>query len=152
MFSLIKQLFDAPETPDAEAPDHAERVKVATCVVLLEAARADKDFGDEERLHIVETLRSRFDLSAGDAEELIGAATSARDESVDLWSFTNHINQGLTLPEKIEIIEEVWRVMFADGSLDGHEDVLIHKLSRLLNVTHKELIEAKLRVRAEGNG
>ena len=51
--------------------------------------------------------------------------------------------------EEMEVIEEVWRVIFADGTLDGHEDYLVHKLAKLLNLTHPQLIEAKMKVRGE---
>jgi hypothetical protein len=33
-----------------------------------------------------------------------------------------------------------------DGRLDKHEDYLMHKLSKLLNLYHGQLIDAKLRV------
>jgi uncharacterized tellurite resistance protein B-like protein len=148
MFNLIKQLFESPESPES-TETHDDRLRVATCVVLLEAARADDEFSAEERIHVVDTLKKRFTLSEPDANELIDAATNRRAESNDLWSFTNQINQALKTAEKIEIIEEVWRVIFADGGLDAHEDALIHKLSRLLNIHHQELIEAKMRVRSE---
>ncbi|MCP4642028.1 MAG: hypothetical protein GY851_16415, partial [bacterium] len=51
-----------------------------------------------------------------------------------------------------QIIEEVWRVIFADGRLDGHEDYLVHKLARLLNLNHPQLIAAKVKVMEESKG
>jgi uncharacterized tellurite resistance protein B-like protein len=37
-------------------------------------------------------------------------------------------------------------VIYADGSLTAHEDHIAHKLARLLNLTHPELIQAKVQV------
>ena len=51
--------------------------------------------------------------------------------------------------EKRQIIEEVWRVIYADGALDAHEDYLVHKLAKLLNLNHPQLIEAKMTVKGE---
>ena len=33
-----------------------------------------------------------------------------------------------------------------DGKLDRHEDHLMHRIARILNLTHPELIDAKVRV------
>ena len=66
--------------------------------------------------------------------------------SIDLWQFTNLINQNYSLEEKIRIIEMVWKIAYADGKLDKHEDYFLHKLSNLLRLTQKQLIEAKLKI------
>ena len=39
----------------------------------------------------------------------------------------------------------IWRVAYADGTIEKHEDYLVHKLARLLRLTHKQLIETKLK-------
>ena len=150
MFNNLKQLF-SPDTPDAQDNQNTshERLKIATCVILLEIAHADDDFCDEERKHIVEMLGSRFSLSPDEANELIEYATAARSESQDLWQFTNQINEACTKDEKMGIIEEVWRVVFADGGIGGHENHLTHQLGRLLNLTHGQVIDLKLKVLEE---
>lgn len=147
MLSSILALFSrqaegAPETRD-------ERVRLATCVILLEIAGADNEFSAAECERIVAILRERFDLSQEDAEELIRYADSRRAESSDLWKFTNAINQSCTNDEKMDILREVWRVIYADGTLDGHEDYLVHKLAKLLNLNHPQLIQTKMSVLKE---
>ncbi|HQE83317.1 MAG TPA: TerB family tellurite resistance protein, partial [Candidatus Hydrogenedentes bacterium] len=77
------------------------------------------------------------------------AANTRRAQSFDIWKFTNEINETCTLAEKKEIIGEVWRVIYADRSLSAHEDYIAHKLGRLLNLTHPDLIEAKVKVLEE---
>ena len=123
-----------------------ERLESATCVVLLEVAHADEEFSPEERGRIIAALRRQFSLTHEQAEELIAAAKTRWAQSNDLWKFTHEINKLCSIEEKKEIIEAVWRVIYADGVLSAHEDYIAHKLGRLLNLTHPELIEAKLRV------
>ena len=48
--------------------------------------------------------------------------------------------------KKTQIIEMVWEIIYIDGKLDQHEDYLVHKLARLLRLSHKQLIEAKLKI------
>jgi uncharacterized tellurite resistance protein B-like protein len=43
-------------------------------------------------------------------------------------------------------METLWKVVYADDRLHFYEDHLIHRLSRLMNLSHKQLIDAKKRV------
>ena len=135
----------------AEAPAR-NRLELATCVILVEAARADDEFTDVERRHIVDVLTSRFDLSQGDAKELIDEAITVRDESPDLWHFTHQLNDEFSREDKMQIMEEAWRLFYSDGVLEGHEDHLAHKLRDLLQLSQRELIDAKMKVLKEVRG
>lgn len=150
-FSLsnLRPLFSgvlAPQTPEKDSRSREERIRLATCVILLEAAQVDEEFLPEERDHIIGTLCGRFSMSPAEAAELVRSSAEKRGQQHDLWPFTHEINQYCSRQEKLEIIEEVWRVIYADGTLSGHEDHLAHKLAKLLNLAHPDLIEAKLRV------
>ncbi len=76
-------------------------------------------------------------------------AKRKREESVDLWEFTNLINQNYSKEEKRKIVEAAWRVIFADRRLHGYEDHFVHKLAKLLQLEHSDLIEAKLKAKYE---
>ncbi len=152
MIQALKSLF-SPETADSDvlppSSVREERLKVATCVVLLEMAMADDEFTAEERTSVDQSLRTRFALTEEDANKLIELATEERKESKDLWAFTHQINDSCNHDEKLEIIDEVWRVVVADGSIDGHENHLAHQLAKLFNLTHGELIESKTKILKE---
>ncbi|NIA13626.1 MAG: hypothetical protein GWP08_06050 [Nitrospiraceae bacterium] len=142
----------AEEAPSAPSETPGERFRLAACAILLEIAHADDQFAPAEREHILQTLCQRFDLSHAEAEELMEASSVKREASVDLWHFTRAINESCSREEKIGFMEEVWRVIYADGTLDAHEDYLVHKLAKLLNLAHPDLIDAKMRVLSEIRG
>lgn len=125
----------------------AVRHDLATCVVLLEAARADDEYTDAERTHIVDMLRARFALEAAEAEELLAEACDARETHPDLFRFTRAVNDHFPPGEKAAIVEDVWRLVYSDGTLTAHEDHLAHKIGKLLNLDHPTVIDAKLRAR-----
>jgi len=131
-------------------PEPSERPEIcyqlATCVVLLEAARIDHDFTRDERTQITAILQKQFALSEVEAEELLAVANAEHGATNDLWRFTNQINQTFSQDEKIRIMELVWRVFYSDGYLSGHEDHLAHKLRSLLNLNHPQMIQAKMAV------
>ncbi len=146
----MRRLFAGTQPLDeADAPADPARVRVATCVLLMEVAKTDDGFSDAERGRVVETLRERFDLSEAEANELMVLSATERGERNDLWYFTRAINEQCTVPEKRGIMKELWRIIYADGTLHSHEDYLAHKLARLLNLTHPQMIEAKLKVKQE---
>ena len=148
MHDLLKK-FLKKNTADSPAPqgnNNNSRIEVASCALLLEMANADGEFSEIERENIINLFKKDFNLSDEDVQELIEATNKELKESIDLWHFTNLINVNYSTQEKIRVIETVWRVIYSDGKLDVHEDYLVHKLATLLKLTHKELIDAKLKV------
>ncbi len=149
MFNFIRQtLIGGVCTPES-GPDNAERTRIAASVILLEAAQADHECTDEELDHVVKTLRSDFDLSGEHVEELLEIAHRKRSRAVDLFEFTDHINNEFSRDEKRSVLEAVWRIIYADGILEKHEDHFVRKLTHLLRLTHKDMIDAKLNAREQ---
>ncbi len=149
MFKRLAE-FLGPNDNTATRPSICYRL--ATCVILIEAARADDEFTAEERRRIIEVMKHRFALTDEEALELLEASEAARENSLDLFRFTNQINQSFSLAEKLTLVEEVWRIFYTDGYLDGHEDHLAHKLGDLLRLNHPQLINVKMRVLTEVRG
>jgi uncharacterized tellurite resistance protein B-like protein len=150
IFKLKNALIKRPEVaPDLQEQDEHERIQLATCVILLEVAKSDDEFSSIEKTTIAAILKKRFDISGDAVEELIEIAHRKREESVDLWEFTHLVNQNYTKEEKKKIVEGAWRVIYADDKLDAYEDHLVHRLAKLLQLDHSDLIEAKLKVKYE---
>ena len=146
MFDTIQRFFKpaAGGENNIEKNSDTHNVNVATCALLLEMAQIDGEFSVEEQKNIVGILKQEYQLSDDYIEEITKIAEQDLKESYDLWKFTNLINNYYDHDEKIKIIEIVWKIIYSDGNLDKHEDYLVHKLSRLLNLRHSELINAKL--------
>ncbi len=124
-----------------------QETAVAVCVLLLETAAADETLCMEEKERILEIIRERFQLSPEEAQALVEQARNQRKEAFDLFQFTSRINHHYTPEERTRLLEEIWRVIYADGILDAHEDYLVHKFARLLNLPQSQLIAAKMRIK-----
>lgn len=147
MKNFFKQFIQImPETGGAQI-NNEHRIKTAVCALLLEIAYSDDTYSDEEKNLITESIKKKFGLSEKEAEELIETAEKARNDSVDLWHFTNLINENYSLENKIALIEMLWEIIYANKVLDQYEDQLIHKLANLLTLDHKYLIAAKLKAK-----
>ena len=147
MIDLVKRFFGSPGAADASDPKAGtgHDVRIAACALFLEMANIDGEFSADERRNILAILGKDYQLPAEYATELAEAARQELEGSIDLWRFTNLINRNYSLAEKIQIIELMWEIAYADGKLDKHEDYLVHKLAKLLHLTHPQLIEAKLK-------
>jgi uncharacterized tellurite resistance protein B-like protein len=141
-----------PRDPARDAKADLGDIRIAACALFLEMARIDGEFTDEERGRILAILKNEYHLSDGDARKLVEATDQELEQSIDLWQFTKRINQHYSDEEKVSLIQMLWKIVYADGTLDKHERYLVHKLSGLLRLSHEELIGAKLRVTREGNG
>lgn len=146
MFDRIKRVLANKEHHKAASTDQvAERIRMAACVVLLEAAHSDDECTSDELDHVIEVMTRHFTVSREYAAELVGLAHLERQQAVDLWQFTSEINEQYSHAEKMAVMEAAWRIIRVDGRLDKHEDFFAHKLAKLLRLTHKDLIDAKLR-------
>jgi uncharacterized tellurite resistance protein B-like protein len=149
MIENIKKFFSEKiDTSDQESQVSSERsVSIASCALLLEMAHADSEFSQSERDNIIAILQSNFDMTEDDASDLLNLADLERKESLDLWQFTNLINQSYSREEKIRVAETLWRVIYTDGKVDKHEEYLMRKLTFLLDLQHQDMIEAKFKAR-----
>ncbi len=149
MLELFRKVFkNTGEPPSSEEKWEREiKLKVATCVILLEAAAADYELSQEELQKIIDLLKARFQMTASSVNELIETSKRERTNSFDIWHFTNLINEDLSVDEKYELMEMVWRVIYSDKALDKFENYIARKLLTLLRLDHSKFIELKLKVK-----
>lgn len=150
MLNFIKKtLMNREQNYSSEPVYGQEKTKIAAGVILLEAAHADNTCTAEELGHVIETLRSDFKLSEEQAKELVELANRERKNAVDLFEFTNHINNEFNKEEKKAVLQAVWHIIYIDGQLEKHEDYFARKLTHLLRLTPDDMIAAKLQARKE---
>jgi uncharacterized tellurite resistance protein B-like protein len=123
-----------------------ERLRIAACALLLEMALTDSDFNEGESHLISDLLQRNFEISAEAATELMEISRRERESSPDLYQFTREINENFTIEEKLDFVESLWRIVYADGVLDRYEDALMRQLTTLLRLSPREVIDLKLRV------
>ncbi len=148
MLASLKKIFakvSADDTEEAQR-DSEHDIRVATCALLVEIARIDETFTEQELDLVLSILRDKYDLSGETADALIAEAEAELKQSVDLWQFANLINANYTNDEKIEIVETLWQIVYVDGKMDQYEHYLMNKLKNLLRLSHNQLIDAKLKV------
>lgn len=148
MLNRMRRFFGKARVEETESKDSSagHDIRVATCALLVEIARIDETFSQDELKMLLSILKDKYGLSREHAEDLISEAENELENSLDLWQFARMINENYSNQEKIEIIETLWRIVFVDGRMDQHEHYLMNKLKNLLRLSHNQLIDAKLKV------
>jgi len=146
----LKDLFDnLLPTPgnDSQASEHA--LQLATAVMLVEVMRADATFHDGEREAVRAALRDKFALTDDEAARLAELAQTTAHQATDLYTFTSRIDERFEMPQKIRMIEHMWRVAYADGNLSEHERHVLWRIADLLHVPQGAYVHARLRAQAQ---
>jgi uncharacterized tellurite resistance protein B-like protein len=151
MFKTLRDLYDGllPPAP-AAAPEAAEHaLQLATAVMLVEVMRADSSFHPGEREAVQAALRDKFHLTDDEAVRLAELADAEARGATDLFSFTSRINERFTMAQKLQMIEHMWRVAYADGHLAAHERHVLWRVADLLHVPQGAYVHARLRAQQE---
>lgn len=143
---MLKSLFAAPETESGVRPHSPDELHLAAAFLLVETAHQDADFGAEERVVVERLVRERFDLDVEAAEALITAADVAVADAVELYGFTRRLTDAFDHEERVEIVEMLWEVVYADGAVDDHEANMLRRVASLLFVSDRESGDARKRV------
>ena len=148
MFNSIRNsdthLGAAQDSNAARGQEH--ELRLAAAALLLEVMHADHDVMADELKGVTKALQTAFNLDTAELDELIELAREERDAAVGYYQFTRSINDQLSPERKAEIVELMWRVAYADGSLDRYEEHVIRVVADLLYVPHSVFIQTKLRV------
>ena len=147
MFGHLQNIFQGALASGASPQDEASRLRLATAVLLLEAAHADSEFADDERVAVTSSAPDA--LRVGRCRCRLNCSRrprQARWESGDLYQFARQLNDSFPLPRKLAVVELLWEVVYSDGTLEAHEDALMHKLGNLLGIRHDDLMALKRKV------
>lgn len=148
MLTHIRKFFDEFMTKDSPGEtDPGRAAHCAAAALLLEMAYMDEVMAPVEQAAILKAIREGFELSPERADELMDCAREEREQATDYFQFTSLINAHFDAGQKESLIEELWRVAYADQVLCKHQEYLVRKVANLLHVPHGAFIAAKLRVR-----
>jgi len=146
---LLKQITSALDSQNNESSVTPLDIERVSATLLVEIARADHDISPQERDAIYAALEATSSLDAPELTALVDEALAGADNTLSLHSHVSTINEFFKSHDKLALVEQMWRVAFADGNVDGYEEYTIRKLCDLLYVKHRDYLQAKLRVAEE---
>jgi uncharacterized tellurite resistance protein B-like protein len=149
MIFSIKRFFDEnlKLAKDDSEENSVCKVRLASAALLFELLKTDSHIDDRETAAVREVIARTFELDEQALTEIIDLAEIESHQSVSLYEFTSLINSEYDYAQKVTLIENMWRVAFADHVLDKYEENMIRKTADLIYVSHSDFIKSKLTVR-----
>jgi uncharacterized tellurite resistance protein B-like protein len=150
MLKALKALL----APAAQAPHSKEfeqrQLKTAVAGLLFEMTRMDLEVKPEDLAAGRAALADLFGTPEPEARELLEHAAEQRNRLTSYFGPVSAINRWFPVEQRIRLVEHLWRIAYADGGLDPHEDHLVRKLSHLMYVPNTQCMLARGRARDAG--
>ena len=150
MLKSFFTFFETRFTIESSEQESKHSLELATAALMFEISRADHEISVEEKQVIMDIIRNDFNLSDEEAGILMAQAENEVNESVSLWDFSGVIRKHLDYEERLKIIQNLWRVAYADNSVDKYEEYFIRKIADLLYISHGDYIREKFNVLEAG--
>lgn len=148
---MLGKLFSKLTGSDdkADGPEHDEaQNRVAFAALLIETARADEVYTDEEKALITGLLKRQYALDDADALALREKGEAAQAEANDMYQFSRVVKNELSAEDKTRLIEGMWEVILSDDARDPYEEMIVRRLCGLIYMPDVEAQEARRRVEA----
>jgi len=149
MIDLLKNFFDQKLSPEAGENDEQKlkAYELAGAALMVELMQTDHQLDERESQEFIKVLKETFQLDSKEVDEIVALAHEQADHATSLYEFTRLINDNYTYQDKVRLIENLWRLAFADDKLDKYEEGMIRRVADLIHVSHGDFIQAKLRIK-----
>ena len=147
--SLYLKISEAVQASAGEScKDRKAALRLCTAALMVEIARADHEFSEDELETLLRLISGHFGLSTEDAMQLANEANERAEDAVSAHEFTKELHAHLSETEKADVVSLLWQVAYADARLDKYEDSLVLKISDLLYVSRGKVMRLKDDARA----
>ena len=147
--AILNRIKAALEPKTAVSDDVQHQLRLATGALLLEMCRADFKIMPEERQSIANSIKDTFDLTADETRELMSEAETESECAVSLQIYTSLIADYSSKEQKLQLIEDLWRVAYADGELHALEENLVIRVASLIDVSPRSVQEIRKQVESK---
>lgn len=136
MFSFLK--------PKSKVEDLEKNNKdILITAILIECAKSDYDFSEEEILKIKNILREKLKIDDGQLDKVFTTALENSNDSVEIYSLTKEIRECFEQDEIVKLYESMWEIVLVDGLVDDFEASLMRQFVGLFHLTPQEAVDAK---------
>ena len=147
MLTKLQNFFDLYLNKDIKAEIPLQRrLQMASAALMVEMLHVDEQVTTEEDEKLRLLLKQRFNLDSSEIEALIDLAHNEKHEATDYFQFTSLLNEHYSQQQKIDLVEDLWQLAYADHELDKYEEHLLRRLAELLHVPHQDFIRTKHKI------
>ena len=147
-FKWLEKLTQLGNSATEKGNDRDE-LGMTLAVLMLEVAKSDFEESEAE----IQTMAAWLDnqdlgLTFEDVNQLLDSARNEQAGSAGLFEYTRRACESMSMRERVQLVEQLWRIAYADGVIDKYEEAAMRKASELLYVSHSDFIRAKFAAEA----
>ena len=130
---------------DEEKPEFTrDDPRVAATALFFHVIDADGVIEASERDKIAQLVRKSYSLDERQLAELLDVGEQAEDESIDFYAFTSVLKRSLDAEQRVQFIELLWELVYADGVKHELEESVVGRVAELLGVSDRDRVIMRL--------
>lgn len=114
--------------------------------LMARVAYVDQDVKEDEFDAIADILEEKWGLSKVEAALVAEVAVSQVDKSTDMYTIARDFFESTEYEERVRFLDVLFAVALGDGFVSYEEMEEIRLISKMLKLTHRQFIDAKLKV------
>ena len=139
-------MFDFLKKKD-ENPDNVEVLIFNVVCLLIHAAKIDENYTENESI-LIRKIVLELGADKSDIDLLMKEAEKNEENTNQILNFTKKIKE-TDYKFKSKIIEALWRVIYSNNEEDMYESNLMRRLSGLLYLDKKSVVDIKEKVKKD---
>lgn len=140
MFADFLRRLTAPDPdplPDVDA-------RLALGALLVRIAKSDEDYAQVEKDQIQAVLTERY--GSANVRDLLAECEALEAEAPDTVRFTRAIKDAVAYEDRIGVVEDMWKIVLADGVRDAHENQIMRMVPPMIGVEDQDSNAARRRI------
>ena len=114
--------------------------------LFVRAARIDGDFHQNEKVYILNLIKRYFSLEGQDARNLLFQAEEIESKTSDTVQITKIIKNKIPYEERIELVEDLWKVILSDDIREPEENSFMRLCVKLIGVNDLDSANARKKI------
>tara|TARA_Y100000591_G_C21476361_1_gene518230 strand:+ start:65 stop:457 length:393 start_codon:yes stop_codon:yes gene_type:complete len=121
-----------------------EKEIITIAALLVHAAKIDEIYSDHEKKIIIDFIENNM-KDKSQSQKILTEAEILEADSNQLLNYTKIIKDG-PVEIKKEIIEQLWKILISDNSVDQYESNLMRRICGLIYFSDKDSGEIRMKL------
>ena len=118
-------------------------IELTAAVLAYEIARIDGNISSDELNVLMEEIKIISKKVGKQESEVLKIIETYSNNSVSFYEFVEDINKSYSKKEKLSLLRFMWKIAYADGSLDVNEERLIRRLADMIKIKDLDVLKLK---------
>jgi uncharacterized tellurite resistance protein B-like protein len=123
-------------------------LEVAIACLLHESKRVDLSEDVKEHVSAREALMQMLGTSEAESERLLEQGRAKAKHLTSYFPPVSVIKRDFSIEQRVQLVEHLWRIAYADGKLEPDEDHYVRKIAHLLYVPNTQSMLARSRAKS----